>query len=167
MFDFPVQDYYVRLGFDFATESWAAVASEFIEAYSARWRECGLQSGVQATLERVAGAGVGQSLLSAAHQEMLEAHVVHFGVAERFERSLGVSNWNALGKEVYGRRWMAEQSFAPASVLLVGDTVHDREVAREMGVDCVLVAHGHQPRVKLEQCGVPVYGSLGEMLDGR
>jgi phosphoglycolate phosphatase len=167
VFDFPVRDYYERLGFNFAAESWAGVASEFIEAYSARWRECGLQRGAQDALERVATAAVGQSLLSAAHQEMLEAHVSHYGVAEHFAQSLGVSNWNALGKEDHARRWMAEQSFAPSSVLLIGDTVHDREVAREMGADCVLVAHGHQPRAKLERCGVPVYGSLGEMLDGR
>ena len=167
VFDFPVRDYYVRLGFDLATESWDAVAAEFIGAYRARWRECGLQDGARAALAWVASAEVGQSLLSAAHQEMLEAHVAHYGVADRFERSLGVSNWNAMGKEVHGRRWMAEQAFEPSRVLLVGDTVHDREVAREMGVDCVLVAQGHQPRAKLERCGVPVYGSLGEMLAGR
>jgi phosphoglycolate phosphatase len=167
VFDFPVQDYYVRLGFDFGAEPWAAVASEFIDAYSARWRECALQDGARSALARVASAEVGQSLLSAAHQEMLEAHVAHFGVAEHFDQSLGVTNWNALDKEVHGRRWMAAQSFKPSSVLLIGDTVHDREVAREMGADCVLLAHGHQLRAKLERCGVPVYGSLGEMLEGR
>jgi phosphoglycolate phosphatase len=167
VFDFPVRDYYVRLGFDFAAESWDAVASEFIAGYNARWRECRLQEGAQAALERVAAAEVGQSLLSATHQEMLEAHIAHYGVAERFDQSLGVSNYNAQGKEAHGRRWMAERAFDPSSVLLIGDTVHDRVVAREMGADCVLVAHGHQPRAKLERCGVPVYGSLGELLDER
>jgi phosphoglycolate phosphatase-like HAD superfamily hydrolase len=38
-------------------------------------------------------------------------------------------------------------------VLLVGDTAHDAEVARELGVDVVLVAGGHQSRKRLEATG--------------
>jgi phosphoglycolate phosphatase len=34
-------------------------------------------------------------------------------------------------------------------ILLVGDTLHDLEVARELGLDCVLIAAGHHPAARL------------------
>ena len=36
-------------------------------------------------------------------------------------------------------------------VLLVGDTLHDIEVAAALGVHCVLLPSGHQSRRRLEQ----------------
>lgn len=36
------------------------------------------------------------------------------------------------------------------SILLIGDTVHDYEVAKELGCECVLIASGHQSKKELE-----------------
>jgi phosphoglycolate phosphatase len=49
-------------------------------------------------------------------------------------------------------------------VVLVGDTVHDFEVATAMGVGCVLVAAGHHARERLSACACPVVESLEELL---
>jgi phosphoglycolate phosphatase-like HAD superfamily hydrolase len=49
-------------------------------------------------------------------------------------------------------------------VLFVRDTVHDYEIAKEMGTDCVLVACGHQPKEKLEMCGVQVLNRVNDVL---
>ena len=43
---------------------------------------------------------------------------------------------------------------------MVGDTTHDADVARSMGVSCVLIADGHQSFRRLSEAGVPVYESL-------
>ncbi len=48
--------------------------------------------------------------------------------------------------------------------LLIGDTIHDFEVAREIGADCLLIANGHQSKGRLLTCGVPVLNSLTELL---
>jgi len=50
-------------------------------------------------------------------------------------------------------------------VLFVGDTVHDHEVARAIGADCVLIPGGHHPRTKLEKTGVPVLEDLYQVPD--
>ena len=45
-------------------------------------------------------------------------------------------------------------------MLLIGDTLHDAEVAAAADVDCVLVAHGHQSKERLKQSGAQVVDSL-------
>ena len=52
-----------------------------------------------------------------------------------------------------------------SEVVLIGDTLHDAEVAEAIGVDCVLVAHGHQSKQRLKQGGVPVVDSLREFFN--
>ena len=53
----------------------------------------------------------------------------------------------------------------PSEILLIGDTVHDHEVAELLGIDCVLIARGHNKKCKLENCGVPVFDSIKELVD--
>ena len=45
---------------------------------------------------------------------------------------------------------------------MIGDSLHDAEVARALGTRCVLVARGHQSRETLLEAGVPVMKSLRE-----
>ena len=56
-----------------------------------------------------------------------------------------------------------EQKLREKAVLL-GDTVHDYEVAQELGIDCVLFTCGHQDRKSLKACGCPVYDSPRALL---
>ena len=35
--------------------------------------------------------------------------------------------------------------------MLIGDPIHDFEVANEIGIDCMLVANGHQSKSRLEE----------------
>ena len=48
-------------------------------------------------------------------------------------------------------------------MLLVGDTLHDAEVAQVLGTDCILIADGHQSKERLAQSGLPVVDSLEEL----
>jgi phosphoglycolate phosphatase len=45
---------------------------------------------------------------------------------------------------------------------MVGDTIHDSEVAKAMGIDCVLVENGHVSRERLETTGRKVVSNLSE-----
>jgi len=48
---------------------------------------------------------------------------------------------------------------------MVGDTVHDYEVAQAMGTDCILIASGHNSRDRLEETGVLVLDSPNEIIE--
>ena len=165
VFAFPVRDYYGQLGFDFAREPFEVVGTEFIEGYQARQHECRLRPGAGEALAALAARGVAQSVLSASQHARLVSQAEALGVASHFVRMIGLEDHYAGGKLEQGRRWIAELGLDPGAVLLVGDTDHDQEVAREMGVRCLLVPSGHQSAERLRACGAPLLASLGGLLD--
>lgn len=164
VFGFPVIDYYRRLGFDFVDESFEVVGTEFINGYESHKFEVVLHSGVREVLGTLTDRGVSHSILSAYKQNTLDELVAHFGLTERFIRIVGLDNHFAESKVSRGVEWMAELGLAPSEVLFVGDTEHDHEVARAIGVDCILVAGGHQTRETLLGTGATVVDSIGEIL---
>ena len=48
-------------------------------------------------------------------------------------------------------------------ILLIGDTIHDYEVAQGLNTDCILVSNGHQNNEKLKSLNIPVYNNLEEI----
>jgi phosphoglycolate phosphatase len=165
-FTFPVRQYYQGLGFDFARESFEALSHEFIAGYEAGLRRCSLHSEVRNTLERIAATHRRQSLLSASAQDSLNNVLRAFELDSFFEHVAGLDNIYAHSKVEVGRKLVANLPCAPSEAVLVGDTLHDAEVARAMGTGCVLVAHGHHSPARLHQhAGTPVVDSLGELAD--
>lgn len=165
LFNFPVIDYYVRLGFDFEKEPFEIVGTEFIDYYEERRHEVLLQKDVQTVLMAVRDAGLTQSLLSAYKQSTLDELVAYHQLSDYFLKIMGLDNHYAHSKVEIGKEWMNEMQYGNHEVLFVGDTVHDHEVAAAIGADCVLVPGGHQQREKLEACGVPVLSSLREVTE--
>lgn len=165
LFDFPVSDYYRKLGFDFVREPFEQVGMEFIRDYEARRLEAGLYPDVPEVLTCLGGLGLAQSVLSAYHRDNLRALVEHFGLAGHFDALVGLDNHYAAGKVENGLRRIRELALHPSEVLLVGDTRHDAEVAAAMGTDCVLLDGGHQSRARLERCGHPVLDRIADLPD--
>ncbi len=149
LFDFPVRDYYYRLGFDPARDSFESLSVEFISAYDAHRWDCRLHRVTAEILAAVTQGGATQSILSAYRHETLHEIVGHFGLTPHFIRLTGLDNIFAHSKAELGRAWLKELSLPAGDVLLVGDTLHDLDVANHMGVDCVLVAAGHHPAARL------------------
>ena len=165
IFDFPVIDYYRRLGFDFDRESFAVVGAEFIRRYEVRRQEAGLHPAVRDALDAVSKHRIPQSILSAYQHSTLESFLLHFGLRHYFTTVLGSDNVYAEGKIDQGRRWMKSIGLTPDSVLLVGDTTHDFDVAASVGCSCLLVADGYHPRSKLDPLGAPVLDGLHQFPD--
>ena len=164
-FRFPVRDYYSDLGFDFERESFEIIGTEFIEGYAARESECSLRGDAVSTLEGLAARGMSQSVLSASQQARLEAQARRLDVHVHFEALVGLDDHYAAGKIEVGRAWMARSEVDPRRTVLVGDTDHDVEVARALGVKCLLVPSGHQSSERLARCGVEVLPDLRSLLD--
>lgn len=165
LFDFPVQDFYSLLGVDFAKEGYDLVADEYIAGYRANLDRCRLQEGAEATLGAFSDTGLSQSVLSAYHQKRLEEAVEMFGLAGVFEHLIGLNDYAAASKLENGK-WLIEQLEHDANeVLMVGDTLHDYEVAQAMGVGCVLLSRGHQSAKRLRRCGVAVLDSMGKVAE--
>ena len=57
VFDFPIIDYYTKVGFDFERESFESLCNRFIATYDTRVQECYLHTGAKATLSTLARKG--------------------------------------------------------------------------------------------------------------
>ncbi len=163
-FGFPIADYYRRMGFDFSRTPYADLAVEWVAYYFERSRVSGLFDDVAKTLTRTKEMGISNWILSATELTMLARQVELLGIRAWFDGLLGLDNIHAYSKAEIGVRWRDEHP--EARVLLIGDTDHDAEVAAAMGVDCALVARGHQSRTKLESCrAVAVTDTLTELFE--
>lgn len=159
-FEFPIIAYYKRLGFDLDADPFEAISVEFNNEYDRRREECLLHEDAWKILESHAQAGRSQSILSASLHERLEEIIEFYQLTSFFHHLLGLGNIYAEGKIALGRQCINSLDYDREEILLIGDTVHDFEVATECGIDCVLVSHGHQHEERLDACGVPVFESL-------
>ncbi|MFR6103393.1 MAG: HAD hydrolase-like protein [Christensenellales bacterium] len=159
-FTFPVRRYYERAGV--TDETFVAVAHAWMAEYVRGFEAVPLHGDAVETLARFAAAGVRQAVLSATRRDMLESQIARFPIRAYFTDVLGLSDIYARSKEAVGLDYLARCGVPAASTLMIGDTLHDAEVARAMGTGCVLVARGHQSRETLLTAGVPVMDTLLE-----
>ncbi len=161
--DFPIIKYYIRLGFDFSLEPFDKISVEFIQEYNNSCKSTNLHHYAEAVLGLFKSSGLSQSILSAAHQDYLEWYVTYFGIRDYFIGLIGLDHIHATSKIDNGRRWLEQLPYTPEEVLLIGDTVHDYEVSREIGCDCILVANGHHSINRLKNCSCKIHNSLNSI----
>ncbi len=162
-FDFPVRRYYEQLGIDLEREPFERIGAEFIRLYEARRYECALRAGARELLEGLGRRGVDQVLISAYQRDSLRSLLDHFGIRHLFSTVLGASDVYAYGKIPLALEWFRNHGRRPSEIWVIGDTLHDAEMARRLGAVCWLVLAGHQSRRRLETAGVPVVEGLKQL----
>ena len=130
-----------------------------MQDYLARAGACPLAKSAVPALSLLKGAGVQQVILSASNLPVLEQQVTERGVRPYFDRLLGLDNIYARSKVEVGLAYLTElkqRGAVPAQAIMIGDSVHDFEVAQALGVRCVLQTAGHQSAQQLRATGAPV-----------
>lgn len=164
VFSFPIRDYYKAIGFDLDTEDFAVPANEFIGLYEAGVGNCSLHEQAMDVLVSFRERGYRQFVLSAMHIEMLELTLKHNGIYHFFEDVAGLNDHYAVSKVELGLQLIEKHRLDAWNTIMIGDTDHDFEVARAMGITCILVADGHQSVQRLVNTGAPVIQNLSELL---
>jgi phosphoglycolate phosphatase len=83
-----------------------------------------------------------------------------FNIEQYLDDVIGISNIYAESKVSVGREYITRSGIDTGKTVLIGDTVHDYEVAQALGVDCILIANGHQSKHRLLECGGPVLDDI-------
>ena len=161
VFGFPVKDYYRRVGFDFEKESFEILAAEFIELYHNNENAL-LFPAAKEILSEFQQKGIHQIILSASELGNLLSQMKPFDIASFFDEILGISDIFATSKIDLGKAYIQQTN--PEKAVLVGDTIHDKEVADELGVDCILIANGHQSKKDLSSCDSVVVDCLIDIM---
>lgn len=162
IFGFPIEEYYARAGFDFARHSFAVLAEKYMDYYIPASAACPLTDGALDALEAFRAAGLRQVILSASPITTLQRQVKERGVTQYFDRLLGLGDIYAKSKIELGLAYLKEEGFDASRTVMIGDSVHDFEVAQALGVGCVLESAGHQSAEKLRETGAPVAKGLRE-----
>ena len=157
-FTFPVRLYYERAGV--TEENFDAVAHAWMDEYIRGQRDIPLHPDAIQTVERLRGAGVKQAILSASQVDVLKAQLALYGLENSFDAVLGLGDIYAGSKEALGRAYIRESRVPPEETVMIGDSLHDAEVAEAMGTKCLLVCRGHQGKEMLLRAGVPVVDTL-------
>lgn len=150
-FGFPVADFYGCIGFDTEKESLHELSVDFVETYDRYAGEVGLNPHVPEVLAAVRQSGRKQYILSALREDLLRRMLADFHIDSRFDGVCGSDDIYAAGKIERGRRMLEALAICPAETLMVGDTLHDAEVAETLGLDCILFAGGHNSEWRLAE----------------
>ena len=162
-FGFPVREFYEELGFDFSRDNWQEVSQDFVDTYDLLAGGVDLNCGVRNVLASLQRQGVKQYILSALQEETLQKMVVEFGIDGYFEKVCGAEDIYAGGKVPRGRKMIADCGILAGETLMIGDTLHDAEVAAALGFDCRLFAGGHNSVWRLQE-KAPVIQCMDELL---
>ena len=176
-FAFPVKPFYKSIGVCLENEDWDALAREYHDVYAEQPKR--LNPEAVAALERTKSAGARQSVISALRQDLLESALGEFGVRAYFDYVYGVDNLDGQSKLSRARELLSAVQTSSSSVasakedqtiVLIGDALHDKEVADAIGVRCVLCAQGSHAAWRLRAVaptGETLLEALGLALCGR
>ena len=143
-FAFPVRHFYDKIGIVAHNEDeWNGIAHEYHEVYGRQPKK--LNPLAVTALEMAKEAGCRQSIVSALRQDLLEADMARNGVTKYFERICGSDNLDGASKLERARvllRTLSETVPSGTHFILIGDALHDKEVADALGIDCILCAQG-------------------------
>lgn len=162
VFTFPVYDYYIKLGFP--ADSFQEMSFRYIRKYEQLRPTLSLHPNASELLQKLSASGGNQAVLSAYSITPLKEALRERNILGLFVEVAGLDNIYAQSKLEIGKNMMEKLNWAPSETLLIGDTIHDYEVARELGAKCAMVAHGHNHHSRLSSLGVPVFHSFEELL---
>ncbi len=141
-FTLPISEYYDKLDLESRGISRDEMTDLFVANYEANRDKPDLHRGAWDCLRKLYESGVTQVLFSAAHITELEFQIKHHNVSEYFEILSGAGDFNGGSKLDRGRAVKEEYDFKNGVV--VGDTLHDVQIGREIGFETVWVSEGHQ-----------------------
>lgn len=164
IFDFPVKKYYEKAGFNFTQYSFEEVGKQWMDEYEKRKGETVLFDGTKDVLEYISSLGIEQSVLSAYSLDTLIEIINEHGLTKYFKHVTGLDHIYATSKLIIGQELIKKIDIPLQNIVLIGDTMHDHEVASELGIQCILIANGHQSRERLLSSGFPVLNDICELI---
>ena len=149
IFGFPVEDYYAKL-YDLNKTSFPILAKRFIDRYQPRSLNVSLSNHVVDVITYFKEKGVTQILLSASEINNLNEQIEHFNIKHLFRDILGVSDVLAKSKLEVAKNYIKKHQIRPEEMIMIGDTLHDAEIAEALNCRVILYTKGNQHPSRLK-----------------
>lgn len=164
IFRFPVGPLYQELGFNFDELDYNELANFFISYYESRaFNECKLFDEVIPVLDTLKKKGYKLYILSASYIDLLIEMLKKYSILDYFDGLVALLNKHGGSKIQRGKEYFLENNIDPKDCIMIGDTIHDIEVAHELGMDCISYDRGHNSHSKLQSINSKVISSLEEI----
>lgn len=165
-FGFPVKDYYKKVGFDLSGNNFEILSNYFFSEYTKREaKETKLHDGIEEILIKLKKSGYKVYILSASEEKLLVNQLKALGIESYFDGFAASNNIEALGKIGYGRKFILDHNINTNESIMIGDTLHDYEVAKELNLMPVLFSKGHNSKKLLSETGAKIFDSFEEFYD--
>ena len=158
VFTFPVKKYYEDIGFDFNKLSWFEVGNYWMDYYMNNYHKCRVYPGVVDLLKSNKEKDIKNIIISASKKDYLLRQLKELDIIDYFDEILGIDNIYAESKVNIALNFIKDKN--KNDCLMIGDTIHDKEVADAMGIECILLASGHQNKEKLLKVSNKVYDDI-------
>ena len=163
-FEFPIINYYRRLGFNFKEESFRSLGVRFIDTYKQRRFEAALFCGVGGLIKKLNQKGCLQFVVSAQENSLLRSAVEYYNLSHYFTFCSGVDNVFAEGKVCLANKLKNEFLSDIKNVFVVGDSLKDLDVALALKAVPLLVSYGHCAKHRLVGKGSSfIFDSVGAL----
>ena len=144
IFCFPLESFYIKMGFDFKKESFEKSSFEFISLYSKHKNEADLYTGAKGLLFKLNKLGIKNYLLSAQNQQTLIDQVKFYKLFDFFDLIIGTDNLHARGKDVVAKKIFNKIIPHNNQILMIGDTNLDINISKKFNCNAIGAGYGHQ-----------------------
>ncbi|HHZ05637.1 MAG TPA: HAD family hydrolase [Clostridiales bacterium] len=162
--DTPIIRFYEHL-FDLNIVTFDTIAKEFAIGYDKHIPENPVMDNAREMLGFFKEQSISQLIISASNQEKIDAAAKAYGLYEYFACVSGADNINAESKIHRAKNIIKSFNSSWDKTLVIGDTLHDFQMAQHLGVDCVLLSRGHQGKADLQTANVPVIDNLIDLAE--
>tara|TARA_B100000965_G_scaffold8180_1_gene6357 strand:- start:31599 stop:32249 length:651 start_codon:yes stop_codon:yes gene_type:complete len=163
-FCFPVHDYYTSLGISLSEEEFRLLSIRFINKYKEKMFVPKLKKNILTVIRHLYDNGFIQIVVSAQEKKLLNRSVAFYGLKKYFDGIYGLDNNFAISKLALAKNKLAPWLDSGPSLLVIGDTLHDLEMARYIESSCCLVSWGHNSLSRLKKSKETVFNCPSTLL---
>lgn len=138
-FTFPVKNYYLNTGI--TEELFDKVANQWFDYYVANFEIATLNNGVEEILQYTQDCGYKNVILSASEKELLLKQIDYYNLRKYFVDILALDNIYAESKLSIAQNYIYGKDL---DIIMVGDTMHDYDIAQILNARCFIYKNGHQ-----------------------
>lgn len=157
--DTPIIKFYQKaLGTD--DVDFPQISLEFNDYYRRNLHRAGLTRGIRDVIAALHEMKIPQMIISASHVSYITSALSQLKLEEYFTKVIAAEDYVAGSKIDRAEKYMSDMKIPKKDRLVIGDTLHDYEMAKRIGARIILLSSGHEGRKKLERTGQTVLDTL-------